>query len=105
MYMNPKNHGVPDYWLTSGTAPNFSREVARASETVRLAEGKLLAALRHQYPRGRRVQVVHGRGQFYGTVSGWDAQGSRVMVLNERTGKCCKWWAAHVQLVPMEARG
>ncbi|MNL81919.1 hypothetical protein D3C87_2091630 [compost metagenome] len=46
-----------------------------------------------------RVRVTHHRGSFMGSVAGWDADGSRVAVLNDKSGKVGKWWSAHVELV------
>lgn len=89
---------APDHWFGPGSAPNFSRRVAQASASVKLAEANLLDALKYAYPLGARVEVIHYRGGFFGTVAGWDHGGARVLVKNERSGKSQKWWAAHVQL-------
>lgn len=80
-------------------APGYSREVEQATAAVDKAEENLLAALRAAYPIGARVRVVHHRGEFMGVVSGYDTYGSRVRVMNCRSGKTAKWWAAHVELV------
>ena len=93
-----KHRDAPAHWFGVGRAPNFSRRVAQASEAVRLAQQNLQATLKHAYPEGRRVTVIHHRGHFSGHVVGWDYDGCRVAVKNERTLKVSKWWAAHVQL-------
>lgn len=93
-----KHHDAPAYWFGVGKAPNFSRRVAQASEALSVAEKNLFQALKHAYPEGRRVAVIHHRGHFHGYVVGWDHSGARVCVKNEATLKVSKWWAAHVQL-------
>lgn len=93
-----KHLDAPAHWFGPGMAPNFSRKVAQAAESVQIAQKNLMDALIHAYPEGRRVTVIHYRGQFYGHVTGWDHHGSRVCVKNERTQKLSMWWAAHVQL-------
>ncbi len=85
------------YW--DGHAKGYSRKVEAANEAVKLAKENLLAMLEAEYPRGAHVQVVHHRGQFFGTVIGWDDFGARVAVLNNATGKYSKWWAAHVERI------
>ena len=95
--LNP-HRDAPDYWFGVGQAPNFSRRVAQADEDVKRAEEKLTAALKHAYPLGEPVSVIHHRGHFTATVAGWDSCGCRVVVKNDATGKVSKWWAAHVQL-------
>ncbi len=83
-----------------GYATTYSRKVEAAHEAVKAAENALLATLVAEYPLGAHVIVVHSRGSFTGTVSGWDHYGSRVKVTNDTTGKTNKWWAAHVGIVP-----
>lgn len=85
------------YW--QGTAPNYSRAVEQSHEAVRSAEAEHLKTLQREYPVGKKVQVIHWRGQFEGAVVGHDNVGSRVCVRNTVTGKVSKWWAAHVQLI------
>ncbi|MNV80561.1 hypothetical protein D3C71_1741730 [compost metagenome] len=88
------------YWdLGAHGAANYSRDVEKANELVRQAKADLLAALRKAYPMHARVRVTHHRGSFMGSVAGWDADGSRVAVLNDKSGKVGKWWSAHVELV------
>lgn len=87
------------YWdLGSQGAATYSRDVEEASERVRQAKADLLAALQRAYPKDARVRVTHYRGSFMGQVTGWDADGARVSVLNDRSAKVGKWWAAHVEL-------
>lgn len=87
------------YWdLGAHGAANYSRDVEQANERVRQAKADLLAALQKAYPMHARVRVAHYRGSFMGQVTGWDADGSRVLVLNDRSAKVGKWWAAHVEL-------
>ena len=89
------------YW--SGYAPNYDRDVEAAYLAARIAENELTAALRDAYPLGASVRVVHTRNglkhSFFGEVTGWDRHGARVAVRNSLSGKECKWWAAHVELV------
>lgn len=82
-----------------GYAPRHSREVEKASEAMRSAEQTLREALQEAYPWGTPVRVIHHRGEFTGKVIGWDHQGSRVKVLNDRSEKAQKWWAVHVELI------
>jgi hypothetical protein len=89
---------LPAHWRGIGTAPNCSVRVASAHEAIKDAQDRLLDALRAEYPRGKRVTVIHYRGHFCGYVVGWDTDGCRVVVKNERSLKVGKWWAAHVQL-------
>jgi len=98
--MHPLNNhdDEADYWFGFRAAPNSSRRVTQASEAVHTEQKELLSALKCDYPLGERVQVIHDRGSFFGTVAGWGHSGCRVMVLNEVTQKLSKWWAAHVQL-------
>ncbi|MDP9917019.1 hypothetical protein J2W24_002670 [Variovorax boronicumulans] len=87
------------YWdLGAHGAANYSRDVEKASEAVRRAKSDLLEALRTAYPKDARVRVMHYRGSFMGSVAGWDADGSRVAVLNDKSGKVGRWWSAHVEL-------
>jgi len=95
-----KHRDAPSHWFGVGKAPNFSRRVAQAAEAVTRAEKQLREALKHAYPEGRRVTVIHHRGHFSGYVVGWDEHGARVQVKNERSLKTSYWWAAHVQLAP-----
>lgn len=76
----------------------YSKAAEAASDAVYAAQANLQAVLRHEYPEGARVRVVHSRGRFYGHVVGWDHGGSRVTVENDHSGKVAKWWAAHVEL-------
>jgi hypothetical protein len=91
---------LPAHWFGLGVAPNFGRQVARASAALHAAEEALFQALKQDYPLGKRVAVIHYRGHFYGYVVGWDHVGARVAVKNEDSLKTSKWWAAHVQLCP-----
>lgn len=96
--MSDLHNDAPAHWFSSGCAPNFSRRVAQAAASVDLAEANLLSTLKYAYPEGRRVQVFHYRGSFFGTVAGWNKHGCRVVVRNERSQKVSGWWAAQVQL-------
>lgn len=98
MSKQPQPTEVPSHWFGPGHAPHFNRSVALASAAVKRAEAQLTESLRAGYPHGRRVQVIHHRGAFFGYVAGWDHYGCRVAVKNERTLKTSLWWAAHVQL-------
>lgn len=80
-----------------GYAERQSAEVEAAGDKVIAAKAALTEALKRAYPLDQRVEVVHHRGRFFGTVTGWDPEGSRVAVRNEITRKVCKWWSAHVQ--------
>lgn len=84
------------YW--SGHAPGYSLVVERAFIAFRAAEEALLESLKHSYPLDAEVRVVHHRGSFLGVVTGWDVRGVRIVVCNKASGKCAKWWAAHVEL-------
>lgn len=86
------------YWQGVGRAPNYSRSVEAASAVVNEAKQKLQETLKAEYPHGAHVRVIHHRGHFTGSVVGWDYDGSRVWVKNDRTEKTGKWWAAHVEL-------
>ena len=87
------------YWQGNGMAPGYSRDVEQAKEAVNAAEAKLLDTMKRAYPHDSQVRVVHYRGQFEGTVTGHDIYGIRICVRNNHTGKTCKWWAAHVELI------
>lgn len=93
--MNAPTVDPVSYW--DGHAPNYSRRAARAARDVMEAEAALLKVLREEYPLGSLVQVIHHRGAFLATVTGWDTHGSRVAVRNAYTGKESKWWAAQVE--------
>ncbi len=84
------------YW--SGHAPGYSLAVERAFIAFRAAEEALLESLKRSYPLDAEVRVVHHRGSFLGVVTGWDVRGVRIVVCNKASGKCAKWWAAHVEL-------
>ncbi|MFH7106386.1 hypothetical protein [Achromobacter xylosoxidans] len=84
------------YW--SGHAPGYSLAVERAFIAFRAAEAALLESLKRSYPLDTEVRVVHHRGSFLGVVTGWDVRGVRIVVCNKASGKCAKWWAAHVEL-------
>lgn len=94
-----QDSSVPAHWFGVGLAPHFSRRVAMDYEAVRQAKERLQETLRTSYPMGVRVAVIHYRGHFNGHVVGWDHEGCRVLVKNERTLKTSKWWAAHVQII------
>ena len=79
-------------------AVNFSQDVKAASKAVDRAVDQLYAELQRAYPLGASVNVVHYRGEFPGTVTGWDSSGARVRVRNSRSGKSFAWWAAQVEL-------
>jgi len=89
--------GVAEWGSREGYAERQSKEVEQAYRAVIAAKASLVDALRSVYPEGCWVEVVHHRGRFFGIVTGWDAEGSRVAVRNERSHKVCKWWSAHVQ--------
>lgn len=89
------------HWQGYGRAPGYSREVESANHAVREAEDHLRHVLQQEYPENCPVRVVHSRGQFRGKVIGWDVYGVRVIVRNDRTGKVNKWWAAHVERLPV----
>ncbi|WP_348995948.1 hypothetical protein ABFG95_12060 [Achromobacter sp. HNDS-1] len=88
------------YW--EGHAPGYSLAVERAFIAFRAAEAALLESLKRSYPLDAEVRVVHRRGSFLGVVTGWDARGVRIVVCNKASGKCAKWWAAHVELAPAQ---
>ena len=86
------------HWDGTGRASGYSRAVAEASVRVYRAKADLLRVLEENYPIDAPVTVIHWRGAFSGTVCGWDTEGIRVFVKNDRSGKVSKWWAAHVEL-------
>lgn len=81
------------------SAPGYSRAVEHAATAVRIAQRGLYDALANAYPLGCTVQVFHARGRFTGTVAGWDEHGARVIVLNDRTQKTQRWWAAGIERI------
>jgi hypothetical protein len=89
--------GVCEWGGREGYAERQSRDVELACRAVIAAKASLFDALKAAYPEGCWVEVVHHRGRFFGIVTGWDAEGSRIAVRNERSQKVNTWWSAHVQ--------
>ncbi|SAI59094.1 Uncharacterised protein [Bordetella ansorpii] len=86
-----------------GFAPGYSVAVEQAGDAVYAAKRALLDTLKQSYPLDADVHVFHHRGEFYGVVTGWDADGSRVVVRNSASGKTSKWWSAQVELCDVAA--
>lgn len=84
-------------WNPGAYATWQNKNVEDACDAVVVAKNSLADALAAAYPHGTAVEVVHHRGRFTGTVVGWDDEGSRVVVKNDRSGRVAKWWSAHVQ--------
>lgn len=94
-----------NHWNYRGRhAAGYSRAVEAASAAVYAARDQLTATLQREYPKGAQVRVTHHRGSFSGAVVGWDPDGTRASVRNNATGKVCKWWAVHVELISNQAQ-
>lgn len=76
----------------------YVRLVERADKAMIRAVSEFHNTLLKEYPVGMKVRVCHARGKFTGTVTGHDhADGGRVWIENDETGKISKQWYRYVE--------